>query len=628
MTAVADRIAACREAMTSNDLDAWVIPSSDPHLSEYLPKHWQGRRWLSGFTGSAGLLLIGHDGAWLWTDSRYWEQVGGELAGSDIVLMRQGYPDVPEVADWLVELLPKGGRVGLDGTVWSMVAARRLRTTLEEAGIVVADDIDLFDTIWPDRPALPTAPVRAHDPAFAPVSRVEKLAQLRTAMREHKASVHVLSTLDDIAWLTNLRGSDVDYNPVFLAHALIWHDRATLYVQQAKIDPALTQLLAADGISVAAYDSFETDLAALDTSERLLLDPARNTLRVSRAVPATVQGIEAINPSTLAKACKAPAELAHVRAAMTADGAALCEFLAWFDTRHASQAMTELTIDEVLTAKRRAQPGFVSLSFPTIAGFNANGALPHYRATPEAHSRIEGDGLLLIDSGAQYVGGTTDITRVIPVGQPSADQKRDFTLVLKGMIGLSRLRYPEGVASPMLDAVARAPIWDAGIEYGHGTGHGVGYFLNVHEGPQVISYRSPPASHTAMRSGMITSNEPGIYRPNQWGVRIENLLANVPADTRRAAGLPRNASECAQPASLATPAKAGADTGFGRFLEFETLTLCPIDTRCVIVSLLNPDERAWLDAYHAIVLERLLPLLDAQTRQWLTERCAPLQPHS
>jgi Xaa-Pro aminopeptidase len=587
---------------------------------------------MSGFTGTAGVLVVTQQSAGLWTDSRYWEQAHIELACSEIIIMRQGQPDVPEVGDWLIDKLPKADvkqsralRVGLEGAVWSITAARRLADKLDTAGIAVVDDVDLLAAIWQDRPPLPMAPVQAHDPAFAPVPRAAKLAQVRVAMRRHGATIHVLSTLDDIAWLTNLRGSDGGYNPVFLAYALVWHDRATLYVQPGCVDGALIQSLQSDGIAVADYAAFTAELAALTSTERVLLDPARNTLQVSRALPSVVGCVEDFNPSTLAKACKTPAELAHVRAAMTADGVALCEFLAWFDANQ-GQPMTELTIDEVLTAKRRAQPGYVSLSFPTIAGFNANGALPHYRATPEAHSLIEGDGLLLIDSGAQYVGGTTDITRVVPVGQPCDKQKLDFTLVLKGMIALSRLRYPVEVAAPLLDAVARAPIWHAGIDYGHGTGHGVGYFLNVHEGPQVIAYRSAPAASTAMKAGMITSNEPGIYRPQQWGVRIENLLVNVPADVCRPAGLPRTAAECAAPLGGGQLAREDADIDFGQFLEFETLTLCPIDSRCMLVPMLNQDERQWLDAYHAVVFERLAPWLDASSRQWLATRCAPLNP--
>ena len=594
------RLTQVREAMARHAIDAVLVPSSDPHLSEYLPAHWQSREWLSGFTGSMGTLAVTATKAALFADSRYWTQAEAELAGSDIVLERITSGSSPAHIEWLAREAARGQTVAVDAQVIGLAAAQALRKALDAAGVALRTDIDLFAEVWTDRPALPAAPVYEHVAPYATQSRADKLAQLRSAMRERGATHHLISTLDDLAWLFNLRGSDVNYNPVFLAHALIDAGGATLFVAEGKIDAALRARLAADGVQVAPYAQAAAAVAALPADAVLLIDPRRVTLGLRERIPDGVRVVEAINPSTLAKSRKTDADAAHVRAAMEQDGAAMCEFYAWFEAALArGERMTELTVDEQLAAARARRPGLKGLSFGTIAGFNANGAMPHYRATPASHAAIEGDGLLLIDSGGQYLGGTTDITRVWPIGSVSAAMKRDYTLVLKGTLALSRARFPRGVPSPMLDAIARAPLWAEGLDYGHGTGHGVGYFLNVHEGPQSISQTTPDAN-MAMQPGMITSIEPGLYRPGQWGVRIENLVLNVPAQ-----GI-------------------APDNAFGEFLEFETLTLCPIDTRCIDRSLLRDDEVAWLDAYHAEVRARLAPLVSGAALGWLNARTEPL----
>lgn len=597
MSIVPDRIASLRQAMRRLKLDACIVPSSDPHLSEYLPQYWQGRRWLSGFTGSVATLVVTADFAGLWVDSRYWVQAEKQLAGSGIALMKLAVQGSLGHVEWLAANLRTGARVGVDGRVLGLSAFRALTQALAPAGVALDIMADPLGEIWQDRPPLPAEPVFEHLPPYAAQSRAERLARVRAAMAEHKADVHLLCTLDDIAWVFNLRGSDVEYNPVFLAHALIGQDHATLFVGGGKVSGALRARLAEDGVEVAPYEQAAEALGSIETDQTLLIDPARVTCGVFHLMDPAVARVEAINPSTFFKSRKSDAELAHVREAMAHDGAALCEFFAWFEAAMAAgEAVTELDVDTHLTAARARRPNYVSLSFSTIAAFNANGAMPHYRALPESHAVIEGDGLLLIDSGGQYLGGTTDITRVVPVGTPSADQKVDYTLVLKGMIALSRAAFPRGTPGPMLDAIARAPIWAGGAEYGHGTGHGVGYFLNVHEGPQVISYRAAPLAHTAMEPGMITSNEPGIYRPGRWGVRIENLTA-------------------------CRPWLSGE---LGEFLCFETLTLCPIDTRCIDRDLMRPDEIDWLDDYHATVRQRLLPLVSGVARDWLIARTEPL----
>lgn len=589
--AVPERLARMRAVMGKEGVDALLVPSADPHLSEYLPGYWQGRQWLSGFHGSVGTLVLTAEFAGLWADSRYWEQARSELAGSGIELMKL-MPGQPGPLDWLAENAPAGGAVAVDGTVMALASARQLGERLTARGVRLLSDKDLLAQVWLQRPALPQNPVYQHQPPHAGVARGDKLSQLRHTLRERGADWHFIATLDDIAWLFNLRGSDVSYNPVFVSFALISQECATVFVDPSKVDVALRQALEADGVQLREYAETAAALAAIAPGSAVLVDPARVTTGLLAHLDAKVRVLEGLNPTTLCKSRKSEADLAHIRQAMEQDGAALCEFFAGFEAAQGQEPLTELTVDARLGEARARRPGFASPSFATIAAFNSNGAMPHYRATEASHARIEGDGLLLIDSGGQYLGGTTDITRMVPIGQPSLEQRQDCTRVLKGMIALSRARFPRGILSPLLDSIARAPLWAEQVDYGHGTGHGVGYFLNVHEGPQVIAYQAVPAPHTAMQAGMITSIEPGTYRPGQWGVRIENLVFN------------RDAGK----------------SGFGDFLEFETLTLCPIDTRCLLPERLDEAERAWLNQYHSTVRERLAPLLEGPALQWLHTR--------
>ena len=592
---VPQRLAHVRQLMSREGIHALLVPSADPHLSEYLPGYWQGRQWLSGFHGSVGTLIVTADFAGVWADSRYWEQASKELKGSGIELVKL-QPGQPGPLDWLAEQTPQGAVVAVDGAVMAVASARTLSAKLQERGARLRTDIDLLQEVWSDRPALPDQPVYQHLPPQATQSRVEKLGKLRETLKERGADWHFIATLDDIAWLFNLRGADVSFNPVFVSFALISQQQAILFVALSKVDDHLRGVLEADGVSLRDYSEVAAALRAVPEDATLQIDPARVTSGLLDNLLPGVKLLEGLNPTTLAKSRKSLADAEHIRQAMEQDGAALCEFFAWLESALGRERVTELTIDEHLTAARERRPGYVSLSFNTIAAFNANGAMPHYHATPEEHAVIEGDGLLLIDSGGQYLGGTTDITRMVPIGKPSAEQKRDCTRVLKGVIALSRAQFPRGILSPLLDAIARAPIWAEGVDYGHGTGHGVGYFLNVHEGPQVIAYQAAPAPQTAMQLGMITSIEPGTYRPGRWGVRIENLVLNREAGT----------------------------TEFGEFLKFETLTLCPIDSRCLEPSLLTQDEREWLNAYHGDVRRRLSPLLEGAALEWLQARTAAI----
>ncbi|EKG37461.1 aminopeptidase P family protein [Pseudomonas syringae] len=592
---VAERLAQTRALMSRERIDAYLVPSADPHLSEYLPGYWQGRQWLSGFHGSVGTLIITQDFAGIWADSRYWEQATKELAGSGIELVKL-MPGQQGPLEWLADEAKAESVVAVDGAVLAVASSRTLASKLYERGARLRTDIDLLTELWQDRPALPSHPIYEHLPPQASLDRSEKLARVRQIIVERKADWHFIATLDDIAWLFNLRGADVSYNPVFIAFALIGPQSVTLFVDSKKVPDSVRARLERDAINLMEYTQIGAALRELPKDARLLVDPARVTCGLLDYLDSEVTLVEGLNPSTLLKSQKTEADTAHIRQAMEQDGAALCEFFAWLDSALGLEPVSELTIDEKLTQARERRPGYVSPSFATIAGFNANGAMPHYRATEAEHARIEGDGLLLIDSGGQYLGGTTDITRMVAIGTPSAEQKQDCTRVLKGVIALSRAQFPKGIQSPLLDAIARAPIWSEGVNYGHGTGHGVGYFLNVHEGPQVIAYQAPATPQTAMLPGMITSIEPGTYRPGRWGVRIENLVINQEA----------------------------GKTEFGEFLRFETLTLCPIDTRCLEVSMLSAEERAWLNDYHVQVLTRLSPLLQGTALLWLQARTIPV----
>ncbi|WP_201549526.1 aminopeptidase P family protein [Psychrobacter sp. Pi2-1] len=597
--AIHERIANLRSTLAAQDLTAIIVPSADPHLSEYLPEYWQARLWLSGFTGSVGTLVVTADFAGLWTDSRYWVHAADQLEGTGITLEKLA-PGQPNHIDWLADHLQEGDSVAVDGNVLSIAEQDRLLNAFDANDITLITERDVLTEIWTDRPALPAAKLYTHDEQFLAQSATSKLADVRAGMAEAGATHHLLSSLDDIAWLTNLRGADVDYNPVFLSHMLIDADKATLFVDTDKVSEDIAQSLKDSGITLADYSAVQEALSALTPDDLLLLDPSKVAVGTLLKMADDVGFIEQMAPSTLLKSVKADSDIEHVREAMRQDGAALAEFFATFEQRLANgERLSELDVDSMLIDVRSRQPHYVSPSFPTIAGFNENGALPHYRATPEKFSYLDvaegAGGLLLIDSGAQYQNGTTDITRVVGIGQITAEHKRDFTTVLKAHIALARAHFPDGIASPLIDAICRAPLWQAQMDYGHGTGHGVGYFLNVHEGPQVIAYSASTPKERAMKVGMISSNEPGLYREGKWGIRIENLVVNTP---------------------VAKP----TETEFGDFLNFETITYCPIDTRLIEPSLLDQTEIDWLNDYHSQVFAELKDRVEGAALEWLTER--------
>lgn len=595
------RISLVRQALKTKGVDAIIVPTADPHLSEYLPEYWQAREWLSGFTGSAGTLVVTADEAYLWADSRYWVQAEAELAGTDISLQKL-QSGIKTHVQWLADNIPVGGCVEINGSMLSVVEKDKIVTAFASNNIsLMTTDDTAVDEVWgntfKDRPALPKAAVYRHKAEFVDTTAAQKLAKVRAQLAEIGANYHIVSSVDDIAWLTNLRGADVDYNPIFLAHFLIEPTKATLFIDQSKLNQDIKNELAEAGIGVADYNDIEQAVSQIPTDACLCIDANKVAVSTLACLQDGVNIINQTAPSTLLKSRKSRADIEHIKEAMRQDGAALCQFFAEFERKLASgERLSELDVDTMLIEVRSKQPHYVSPSFPTIAGYNANGALPHYRATPNSFSYLDGSGLLLIDSGAQYHNGTTDITRVVPIGSDITDEhKRDFTTVLKAHIALAQAHFPNGIGAPLLDAICRAPMWAQQMDYGHGTGHGVGYFLNVHEGPQSIGYPTPVTKDRAMKAGMITSNEPGLYREGQWGIRIENLVANVAVDTPQ-------------------------ETDFGDYLKFETVTLCPIDTRLVDKALLTAEEVNWLNNYHSSVLSELKNRVDGEALAWLIER--------
>lgn len=582
------RIASLRKLLKSQNLDAVIVPSADPHMSEYLPKFYQGRAWLSGFTGSVGTLVVGADFAHLWADSRYWLQADDELCGTDITLKKIGHEPIG-YEQTILAYLPNHATIGIDSAVLSVQAYENLTEQFATKQIAFKF-IDVLGYLWVDRDSLPSEPIYAHNEKFVSQSTADKLAKVRDEIDKHGGEYHLISSLDDIAWLTNLRGADVECNPVFLSHMLISQNTATLYTHDTLTDTAKAILDNAN-IALKPYDDIHQDLAKVTGS--IVFDPAKVAVAVADNIADSVKKIHLTNPSSLLKAVKSDQDLQNIKNAMIQDGVALCEFFCEFEQRLANgETLSELDVDTMLIQKRSQQAHFVGVSFETIAGFNGNGAIVHYRAKPSSFSQIKGDGLLLIDSGGQYQNGTTDITRMVGIGDVPDDAKTDVTYVLKAHIALATAVFPVGVSSVVLDSIARTPLWQVHRNYGHGTGHGVGYFLNVHEGPQVIAYSTPTDTNRVIKIGMVTSNEPGLYRKDKWGIRIENLVACVPSQSNE----------------------------FGDFACFEDLTLCPIDTRIIKPELLSDFEKTWLNNYHKTVYDKLIDKVSDNAKAWLSER--------
>lgn len=588
-------IAALRSLLKKEEFKGALIRISDPYLSEYIPDHWSTLRWLTGFTGSAGTLFLTANKAALQTDSRYWEQAERQLEGTGIEILKQGLPGTPDAAAWFASHLDDGAKIGASAELMSLTAWRRLDTGLAEKHLRLKNLKNPADTIWlEDRPPRPQGKIRFLRGASRPVA--EKLAALRSTLKSRGRNALLLSSLDEIAWLTNCRGSDVAYNPVFLAAMIVTDREAFLFTEPSRMTAALRTRLAESGVTVLEPEAFKKALKSLRKS-RLWLDPDRTPAARIKLTAGDV--LEETSPVTIMKSRKTPAEIASIKKAMKTDGIALCEFYAALDERLGRhEKLTECDAADMLLACRVAAGGrnFLDLSFDTIAAFGRNAALPHYSPVRGADALLT-RGLLLIDSGAQYTTGTTDITRMTPIGTLTKAEKRDVTLVLKGMIALACAKAPEGTAGAQLDAFAREPLWKAGLDFGHGTGHGVGYILNVHEGPFHISPRAQGLGELGLAAGIVVSDEPGLYRPGIRGIRIENLLA----------------------------AKFAEETPFGRFIAFDVLTLCPIDVRTLDASLMTAPEIDWLNAYHRRIEKILTKDLSERARAWLTRAAAPLR---
>lgn len=585
------RIADLRKQMLEQKIDAYVILSADPHLSEYLPDFYKSRVFMSGFKGSVGTLVFTQNDAFLWVDGRYWLQAEKELKSSGVKLQKQDANNT--FLKWLEKHLNPNQTLALDFALLPLA----LKVDLEKNIKAKLKHANLITPIWNDRPALPKGKIYEHEEIYCSHSRTEKLNLIRAKLKELNAEAHLISSLDDIAWITNLRGSDVSYNPVFLSHLLILEKEAFLFVDQSKIPHELKEKLQQDGIKLKDYEQIQDELKKLNNIN-LLIEPLKMTALLVSILDESVKIIEAINPSTHFKATKNAKEIAHIEQAMIEDGVALCKFFAWLEEclEH-GESISELDVDVKLAEFRAQSPLYIGDSFATIAGFNGNGAFPHYRATKENFAYITKDGFLLLDSGGQYKNGTTDITRVMPTGKVNAEQIHDYTLVLKAHIAMASTIFPKDIAMPLLDAITRAPLWREQLDYIHGTGHGVGYFLNVHEGPQVLSYLAPVLEKTKAKEGMLTSIEPGLYKAGKWGVRLENLVVNTRVEN------PKNQD-------------------FGEFLYFKPVTLCPFEPSCMDKNLLDCKEIEWINAYHQEVCEKLSPHLQNEPKalHWLTKR--------
>ena len=586
--------ALCQE-LIKNNIDAYLVPSSDPHQSEYVADHWQARKWISGFTGSAGIAVITSKHAGLWTDSRYFLQAEDELSGHEMILQKQKIPHAPEHIEWLKQNLPAGSVVGCDGMMFSINQIKNLEKSFEEKEIALDYNQDLISPIWTDRPALPDNIIFDHDIKYSGKSRGEKLIEIREIMKQKKADYHLITTLDDIAWTFNIRSNDVECNPVSIAYAVIGLEKAFLFIDKIKVPQDLIVNLNNDHVQIFPYTSIQSFLENLSEDETILIDPSRTSIILFNAIR-NAHIIFHLTISTPLKARKNEIELNHIKNVMRKDAVALTKLFRWLEEELQQRGIPETEVAEKLDKFRKEQGKYHGESFAAIVGYNANGAIVHYHALPGKCATIKNSGILLLDSGGQYTDGTTDITRTIAIGKPTLEQKQNFTLVLKGHINLAMVKFPHGTRGNQLEILARRALWDKGLNYSHGTGHGVGFFLNVHEGPQALGTGASAKAATVFEPGMLTSNEPGFYKTGEYGIRIENLVVTV----------------------------EDRETEFGRFLKFDTVTLFPIDLNLIEKSLLSDNEINWLNDYHQRVFEEVAPLLDDEEKEWLKEKCGKI----
>lgn len=592
---IKQRLDSLREVMKREKMAAFIFPSTDAHQSEYVAPHWQGREWISGFNGSAGTAVVTLTKAALWTDSRYFLAAEQQLKGTEYQLMKQRVEGTPTIAQWLGEQLAEvdSPEVGLDGMVNSYHETQALIAELRQAGgVTVRTNFDPLDIIWKDRPSIPDCPVEIQPLEYAGETLQSKLSRIREALRMQHADGMLVSALDDIAWTLNLRGTDVHCVPVFVSYLLIASNKVSLFVDERKLTPQVTAYLAENGVSLYKYNKVEDELRAY-SEYNILLDGDETSYRLWKAVKCK-EIVSSASPIPVMKAVKNETEMMGSRRAMLRDGIAMVKFLRWLRPAVEKGGQTEMSVDRKLTSLRAEQPLFRDISFDTIAGYQEHGAIVHYEATPQTDAQLRPEGLILIDSGAQYQDGTTDITRTIALGPVSVKMKHIYTLVLKAHIQIELVKFPDGASGTQLDAVGRGCLWREGLNYLHGTGHGVGSYLSVHEGPHQIRMEWKP---TPLRAGMTITDEPGIYLADEFGVRIENTL------------LVTNYLQ----------------TDFGKFLQMEPLTLCPIDTAPIEMELLTPEEKGWLNDYHRMVFEKLSPWLEEDDKNWLEEATKPLK---
>lgn len=588
---IRERVALLRTFMQEKGIRAFIVPSIDPHSGEYVPEFWESRKWISGFTGSAGTAVITDETGGLWTDSRYFLQAASQLEDTGIMLFKDRLPETPSIAEWLGSVLSPGDKVGIDGWVNTTAEAENLQKQLQVYGLQLVSTEDPFQRIWKDRPSLPLNPPFILPLSYAGKNCTEKIAEIREQIFLNHADAILLSALDEIAWTLNLRGSDVHCNPVFVSYLFITDTTTTLYILPEKITPEIKQYLNDNQIEVKPYQAIEADLHHY-TGKGIQLTPGTNYALYQAA--SHNQIIRHESPVLYMKAIKNETEIQGFHHAMIKDGIAMVKFLFWLKNTVKNSQETELSIDRKLYNLRAEQKDFKGISFDTIAGYQAHGAIVHYEATEETNATLHPEGLLLLDSGAQYLDGTTDITRTIVLGPVTKEQKTDFTLVLKGFIELSMAEFPHGTCGTQLDVLARQFMWKFGINYGHGTGHGVGHFLNVHEGPHQFRMNHMPA---LLLPGMTVTNEPGIYKAGKHGVRTENTMLIVKSK----------------------------ETEFGAFYKFEPLTLCPIDKEAILPEMLSYEEKQWLNNYHSLVYDRLNASLNTDEQAWLKEATSPIE---
>lgn len=588
---IINRIAALRNFMLSHKLTAFIIPSTDPHSGEYVPAHWEARKWISGFTGSAGTVVVTSEQAGLWTDSRYFLQAAEQLAGTGITLFKDKLSETPSITDWLGSILHPGDCVGIDGWVNSIQETENLQRDLKKKHLRLVLAPDPFKKLWTDRPALPKDKIFIHELKYAGMSCQNKLSQIRELIRKNKCSGILVSALDEVAWTLNLRGSDVHCNPVFVSYLLITDINATLYIIEEKLPAKVKEYLLANKVNIEPYRQIEEDLRTFHGKLQL---PSHINAAIYTAARTNADVEILPSPVLSLKAIKNETEIEGFQHAMERDGVAMVKFLRWLEETVPAGNETELSIDQKLYEFRAGQKHFQGISFDTIAGYKEHGAIVHYEATPETDMPLKSEGLLLLDSGAQYLDGTTDITRTIALGTLTQEEKMDYTLVLKGFIQLSMAQFPHGTCGTQLDVLARLPMWKAGINYFHGTGHGVGCFLNVHEGPHQFRMNHMPA---LLVPGMTVTNEPGIYKAGRYGIRTENTMLIVPA----------------------------RETEFGTYYKFEPLTLCPIDKKAILTNMLSEEEITWFNQYHETVYNRLSSNLNKEECEWLKKATSPLK---